>query len=113
MPIAAVKKEAIVRICSAGAWVPDITFIQNQDNREISILNSDDYNAYHGGMIAAVRSIKGEAPRSYCGDSSDRKSAHAQRPGEEIAPHVPGAKRINPKFIEGMKKAWLYKALLI
>jgi cobaltochelatase CobN len=47
--------------------------IQNEDNREISMLNSDDYNAYHGGMVAAVRSLKGKAPRSFCGDSSDRK----------------------------------------
>lgn len=45
----------------------DVT-IQNEDNQEISMLNSDDYNAYHGGMIAAVRSLKGQAPRSYCGD---------------------------------------------
>ena len=80
----------------------DIT-IQNQDNREISILNSDDYNAYHGGMIAAVRSIKGEAPRSYCGDSSDRKKVRMRSVQEELRRMFRG-EAINPKFIEGMKK---------
>ena len=80
----------------------DIT-IQNQDNREISILNSDDYNAYHGGMIAAVRSIKGEAPRSYCGDSSDRKKVRMRSVQEELHRMFRG-EAINPKFIEGMKK---------
>ena len=95
-----------------GAYMPelfsrrmgslDIT-IQNQDNREISMLNSDDYNAYHGGMIAAVRSIKGEAPRSYCGDSSDRKRVMMRSVQEELKRMFRG-EAMNPKFIEGMKK---------
>lgn len=95
-----------------GAYVPELfsrrmgsldVTIQNQDNREISILNSDDYNAYHGGMIAAVRSIKGEAPRSYCGDSSDRKKVMMRSVQEELKRMFRG-EAINPKFIEGMKK---------
>ncbi|BBB91831.1 MAG TPA: cobaltochelatase subunit CobN [Methylomusa anaerophila] len=95
-----------------GAYVPelfsrrmgslDIT-IQNQDNREISMLNSDDYNAYHGGMIAAVRSIKGEAPRSYCGDSSDRKKVIMRSLQAELKRLFRG-EAINPKFIEGMQE---------
>lgn len=95
-----------------GAYVPDVfsrrmgsldVTIQNQDNREISMLNSDDYNAYHGGMIAAVRSIKGEAPRSYCGDSSDRKQVILRSTQEELKRMFRG-EAMNPKFIEGMKK---------
>ena len=59
----------------------DVT-IKNEDNHETNMLSSDDYNAYHGGMIAAVRSIKGSAPRSYCGDSTDKKQGrHAQCTG--------------------------------
>lgn len=95
-----------------GAYMPelfsrrmgslDIT-IQNQDNREISMLNSDDYNAYHGGMVAAVRSIKGEAPRSYCGDSSDRKKVIMRSLQEELKRMFRG-EAVNPKFIEGMKQ---------
>ncbi|MEN6413534.1 MAG: cobaltochelatase subunit CobN [Veillonellales bacterium] len=80
----------------------DVT-IQNEDNREISMLNSDDYNAYHGGMVAAVRSIKGEAPRSYCGDSSDRKKVQMRSLQEEIKRLFRG-EAMNPKFIEGMKQ---------
>lgn len=80
----------------------DVT-IQNEDNREISMLNSDDYNAYHGGMIAAVRSLKGQAPRSYCGDSSDRNKVITRSVQEEIKRLFRG-EAINPKFIEGMKQ---------
>jgi len=80
----------------------DVT-IQNQDNREISMLNSDDYNAYHGGMIAAVRSLKGQAPRSYCGDSSDRKKVMMRSVQEEVKRLFRG-EAVNPKFIEGMKR---------
>jgi cobaltochelatase CobN len=77
--------------------------IQNEDNREISMLNSDDYNAYHGGMIATVRSLKGEAPHSYCGDSSDRKKVIMRSLQEEIKRLFRG-EALNPKFIEGMKQ---------
>lgn len=80
----------------------DVT-IQNQDNREISMLSSDDYNAYHGGMIAAVRSIKGEAPRSYCGDSSDRQKVIMRSVQEELKRMFRG-EAVNPKFIDGMKR---------
>ena len=95
-----------------GAFLPELfsrrmasldVTIQNQDNREISILNSDDYNAYHGGMIAAVRSLKGEAPRSFCGDSSDRQKVITRSLQDEIKRIFRG-EAINPKFIEGMKE---------
>lgn len=97
---------------AGGAFLPEIfsrrmgsldVTIQNEDNREISMLNSDDYNAYHGGMIAAVRSLKGRAPHSYCGDSSDRKKVIMRSLQEEIKRLFRG-EAINPKFIEGMKQ---------
>jgi cobaltochelatase CobN len=95
-----------------GAYMPELfsrrmgsldVTVQNQDNREVSMLNSDDYNAYHGGMIAAVRSIKGEAPRSYCGDSSDRNKVVVRSTQEELKRMFRG-EALNPKFIAGMKK---------
>ncbi|HWQ61701.1 MAG TPA: cobaltochelatase subunit CobN [Negativicutes bacterium] len=95
-----------------GAYMPELfsrrmgsldVTIQNEDNREISMLNSDDYNAYHGGMIATVRSIRGEAPRSYCGDSSDRKKVITRSTQEELKRWFRG-EAINPKFIEGMQR---------
>ncbi len=80
----------------------DIT-IKNEDNHETNMLSSDDYNAYHGGMIAAVRSIKGTAPRSYCGDSTDRTKVVMHSVQEE-AKRIFRSEAINPKFIEGMMK---------
>lgn len=79
----------------------DVT-IKNEDNREVNLLHSDDFNAYHGGMVAAVRSLKGRAPRSYCGDSSDRGRVAVRSLQEEFC-RVFRAEAMNPKFIEGMK----------
>lgn len=78
----------------------DIT-IKNEDNHETNMLSSDDYNAYHGGMIAAVRAIKGSAPRSYCGDSTDRTRV-VMHSVQEDAKRIFRSESINPKFIEGL-----------
>ena len=80
----------------------DVT-IKNEDNHETNMLSSDDYNAYHGGMIAAVRSIKGSAPRSYCGDSTDRSKVKMFSVQEQ-AKRIFRSESINPKYIEGMMK---------
>ena len=80
----------------------DIT-IKNEDNHETNMFSSDDYNAYHGGMIAAVRSIKGSAPKSYCGDSSDR-SRVTMHSVQEQAKRIFRSESINPTYIEGMMK---------
>lgn len=77
--------------------------IHNEDNREISILNSDDFNSYHGGMIASVRSLRGKAPRSYCGDSTDKSHVVMRSLQDEIKRIFRG-EAMNPKFTEGMKK---------
>ena len=79
----------------------DVT-VKNEDNREVNMFNSDDFNSYHGGMIAAVRSLKGEAPRSYCGDTSDRGQVKVRSLQEEVKRLFRG-EMANPKFIEGMK----------
>ena len=44
--------------------------VQNQDNREHDIFDSDDYFQYQGGMIAAVRALTGKNPVAYHGDTS-------------------------------------------
>ncbi|HIU63576.1 MAG TPA: cobaltochelatase subunit CobN [Candidatus Avacidaminococcus intestinavium] len=80
----------------------DVT-VKNEDNHETNMLSSDDYNAYHGGMIAAVRSIKGSAPRSYCGDSTDRSKVKMYSVQEQTK-RIFRSEAINPKFIEGMMK---------
>ena len=80
----------------------DVT-IKNEENHETNMLSSDDYNAYHGGMIAAVRSIKGTAPRSYCGDSTDKAKVVMHSVQEETK-RIFRSEAINPKFINGMMK---------
>lgn len=77
--------------------------IKNEDNRECHMLSSDDFNAYHGGMIATVRSLRGKAPRSYCGDSTDKQKVEMRSLQEEVKRLFRG-EAINPKFIQGMKK---------
>jgi len=77
--------------------------IKNEDNYETNMLDADDYNAFHGGMIAAVRSLRGKAPRSYCGDSSDTSQVKVRSLQEETK-QLFRSEVFNPKFIEGMKK---------
>ena len=80
----------------------DVT-VKNEDTRETHMFSSDDYNAYHGGMIATVRALTGKAPRSYTGDSSDRQRIVLRSVAEEAARLFRG-EAMNPKFIEGMKE---------
>lgn len=99
-----------------GAYRPDLftqrmskleITLSNIDNRESNLLNSDDYNSYRGGMIAAVRSIKGEMPKNYCSDSSDRQHVVIRTLDEEVKRLFRG-EAINPKYINGMKE-FVYK----
>lgn len=78
----------------------DVT-VKNEDTRETHMFSSDDYNAYHGGMIATVRAMTGKTPRSYAGDSSDRQRIVVRSVAEEAARLFRG-EAMNPKFIEGM-----------
>lgn len=78
----------------------DIT-IKNEDNHETNMLSSDDYNAYHGGMIAAVRSLSGKMPKAYAGDSTDRRRP-VVRTVQDVAKRVFRSESINPKYIRGM-----------
>lgn len=80
----------------------DVT-LKNEDNHETNMMSSDDYNAYHGGMIAAVRSFSGKSPRSYEGDSTERGSVKV-RSVQEQAKRVFRMETINPRFIQGMMK---------
>ncbi|MGN0954924.1 cobaltochelatase subunit CobN [Dialister sp.] len=78
----------------------DVT-IKNEDNHETNMMSSDDYNAYHGGMIAAVRSLSGKQPHSYEGDSTDRGEIKV-RSVQEQAKRIFRMETVNPKFIHGM-----------
>ena len=80
----------------------DLT-VKNEDTREYDMLDSDDFYSFHGGMIAAVKAFKGEAPRSYSGDSSDPDRVKIRSTAEETK-HIFRARILNPKWIESMKR---------
>lgn len=82
--------------------VTDVT-IKNENNHETNVLSSDDYNAYHGGMIAAVKSISGKAPRSYVGDTTDQSKPRTTSLQAEVK-RIFRTESINPKYIEGLMK---------
>jgi cobaltochelatase CobN len=77
--------------------------VKNQDNREHDIFDSDDYLQDHGGMVAAVRSLTGRAPRAWFGDTAD-PSAPAVRALEEEAARVVRSRVVNPKWIAAMRR---------
>jgi cobaltochelatase CobN len=80
----------------------DLT-VKNEDNREHDMLDCDDFYSYHGGMIAAVKAFKGEAPCSYSGDSSDPFRVKVRSVAEETR-HVFRSRVLNPKWIAGMQR---------
>jgi cobaltochelatase CobN len=78
--------------------------VQNQDNREHDLLDSDDYYQFEGGMSAAIKSLKGgEAPVVYHNDHSRPESPRIRTLEEEVARVVRG-RVVNPKWIAGVKR---------
>ena len=77
--------------------------LHNQDNREHDIFDSDDYYQFHGGMVATIRSLTGERPRAYFGDSS-RPEASRIRDLKEEALRVYRSRVINPKWIASIQR---------
>ncbi len=77
--------------------------VKNESSQEIDMLESDDFYNYHGGLIAAVRTHSGKAPKSYCGDTSDPSRAKVKAITEETA-KIMRARILNPKWLEGLKE---------
>ncbi|MBQ7516482.1 MAG: cobaltochelatase subunit CobN [Schwartzia sp.] len=75
--------------------------VKNEENHDMNILSSDDYNGFHGGMIAAVKSFGGKEPTSYVGDSANRGAPKVRTVAEEMK-RVVRAESLNPKYIEGL-----------
>lgn len=73
--------------------------LQNQDNREHDLLDSDDYYQFQGGLTAAVRAA-GQQPQTYFGDNSRPQQPKVRQLGEEIA-RVYRSRVVNPKWIAG------------
>jgi cobaltochelatase CobN len=74
--------------------------LQNQDNREHDILDSDDYYQFQGGMTAAVRTLSGQQPTIYHGDNARPETPRVRALEEEVS-RVVRARVVNPKWIAG------------
>lgn len=76
---------------------------KNTDTREHDIADSDDYFQYHGGMVATVRALTGQAPAAYIGDNT-RPDAVRTRTLSEETNRVFRARVVNPRWINAMRR---------
>ncbi|WP_309743551.1 cobaltochelatase subunit CobN [Chamaesiphon sp. OTE_20_metabat_361] len=74
--------------------------LQNQDNREHDLLDSDDYYQFQGGLTAAIKQVSGTAPEAYFGDNSRTENPKVRKLTEEID-RVYRSRIVNPKWIAG------------
>jgi cobaltochelatase CobN len=77
--------------------------LQNQDNREHDIFDSDDYFQFHGGLVTAVTKLSGKPPEAYLGDTS-RPESPAARTLREEALRVFRSRVVNPRWLAGVMR---------
>ncbi|MFQ5438593.1 MAG: cobaltochelatase subunit CobN, partial [Paracoccaceae bacterium] len=77
--------------------------VQNQDNREHDLLDSDDYYQFEGGAAAAVFTLQGQDRPIYHNDHS-RPERPVIRTLEDEIGRVVRARVVNPKWIDGVKR---------
>ncbi|MCC7017709.1 MAG: cobaltochelatase subunit CobN [Rhodospirillales bacterium] len=77
--------------------------VQNQDNREHDLLDSDDYYQFEGGLAVAVKAASGKKPSVYHADHSRPEKPAIRTLEEEIA-RVVRARAANPKWIAGVMR---------
>jgi len=77
--------------------------VQNQDNREHDLLDSDDYYQFQGGMTNAVEVLSGQQPQVYHGDHSNPSMPKVRTLKEELN-RVIRSRVLNPKWIEAMQE---------
>ncbi len=77
--------------------------VQNQDNREHDLLDSDDYYQFEGGAFAAVASLQGRERPVYHNDLS-RPERPVIRTLEEEISRVVRSRVVNPKWIKGVMR---------
>jgi cobaltochelatase CobN len=81
--------------------------VQNQDNREHDLLDSNDYYQFQGGMLAAVESLSGEAGRPVTTAIIASRILPKIRTLKEELNRVVRSRAANPKWIEGRQATWL------
>jgi cobaltochelatase CobN len=77
--------------------------LQNQDNREHDLLDSDDYYQFQGGMVAAIKTLSNQTPTTYFGDNSNTNNPKVRSLTEELS-KVYRSRVINPKWISGVMR---------
>jgi cobaltochelatase CobN len=77
--------------------------VQNQDNREHDLLDSDDYYQFEGGIAAAIEHLSGKAPLTYHNDHSRPERPVIRTLDDEIG-RVVRARVTNPKWIAGVMR---------
>lgn len=77
--------------------------VQNQDNREHDILDSDDYYQFEGGMTAAVRVLSNAQPTVYHNDHSRPENPRVRTLENEVG-RIVRARAANPKWINGVMR---------
>jgi cobaltochelatase CobN len=77
--------------------------VQNQDNREHDLLDSDDYYQFEGGLAVTVRHLTGAAPAVYHADHSRPEEPRIRTLEEEVA-RVLHARVVNPKWLKGVMR---------
>jgi cobaltochelatase CobN len=77
--------------------------VQNQDNREHDLLDSDDYYQFEGGIAAAIEHLSGRAPLSYHNDHSRPERPVVRTLADEIG-RIVRARVTNPKWIAGVMR---------
>jgi cobaltochelatase CobN len=75
--------------------------VKNEDSREYDMLSCTDFNAYHGGLVAAVKASAGSFPDAYSGDSSDPDRV-IYRSIRKESKHIFRSRILNPKWIKGL-----------
>lgn len=77
--------------------------VQNQDNREHDLLDSDDYYQFEGGAAAAIHTLQGQDRPIYHNDHSRPERPVIRTLDEEIS-RVVRSRVVNPKWIDGVKR---------
>ena len=77
--------------------------VQNQDNHEHDLLDSDDYYQFEGGLAATVRHLAGASPVVYHNDHSRPERPQIRTLEEEIG-RVVRARVVNPTWIGAMMR---------
>jgi cobaltochelatase CobN len=91
------KEEFAARLTQTEA------IVQNQDNREHDVLDSDDYYQFEGGAAAAISTLQGKDVPIYHNDHS-RPERPVIRTLEDEIGRVVWSRVVNPKWITGVMR---------